>query len=132
MSFYLPFLSIYRHSSTILATGPKNSISRFSLEYLIIYQVVEKFPIFSGTRKFSKLFTKSNHRTSFSAKRLQSAPSHNISLRHILILSSNLCLYIKVISFLRGLRDLISNTLTLHSNPSILLDSIILIVFAEE
>ena len=59
------------------------------LEKLTGPQLVKKFPVFYGTRKFITSFTSSSHLSLFSAKLIQSMPPHPTSWRSILILSSH-------------------------------------------
>jgi hypothetical protein len=64
--------------------------SRVLLEKLTVTQLVKKFPAFYGTRRFITVFTTVCHWPPSRARWLQSTPSHPISLRSILILSSHL------------------------------------------
>jgi len=47
---------------------------------LIITQIVKKFPIVYGARRFITMFTKACHRSLSWATRIQSTPSHTTSL----------------------------------------------------
>jgi hypothetical protein len=60
------------------------------LEDPSIVQPLKKFPVFYGTRKFNTVFTRALHWSLFWAISIQSTPSHPISLRYTLILSSHL------------------------------------------
>jgi len=53
-------------------------------------RVLEKFPAFYGTRRFSTSFTSARHLSLSWATSIQSKPSHPTSWRSILILSSRL------------------------------------------
>jgi hypothetical protein len=55
-------------------------------------QLVKKFPAFYGTRRFITVFTTARHWSLPWARCTQSTPSHSVSLRSSLILSSHLCL----------------------------------------
>jgi hypothetical protein len=55
-----------------------------------VAQLVECFPIFYGTRRFTIMFTKSRHWSLSWARLIQSISLHPISLESILILSSHL------------------------------------------
>jgi len=65
--------------------------SRGLLGKLIFPQLVTKFPVFYGSRKFITLFTSARHCSLSWATCIQSTTSHPISLRSIII-SSHLCL----------------------------------------
>jgi hypothetical protein len=60
------------------------------LEKLPIVQPLKNFPAFYGTRKFITAFTRALHWSLSLARSIQSIPSHPISLRSILILSTHL------------------------------------------
>jgi hypothetical protein len=62
------------------------------LEKLIVTQLVKKFPTFYGTQRFITEFTRACHWSLSQVRWIQSTPSHPVSLRSILILSSHLCL----------------------------------------
>jgi len=64
--------------------------SRVLLEKLIIPQLVKKFPAFYVTRRFIILFPRAHHLSLFWVRCIHSTPSHPVSLRSILILSSHL------------------------------------------
>jgi len=71
----------------------KHWITKWStvlLEKLVVTHKVKKFPAFYGTRRFITVFTRSPHWSLFWAQSVQSTTSHSISLRFVLILSSNL------------------------------------------
>jgi hypothetical protein len=56
----------------------------------MVAQLVKKFPAFYGTRRFMTVFTRARHWSLSWVRWIQSTPSHLISLRLILILSSHL------------------------------------------
>jgi hypothetical protein len=60
------------------------------LEKLPIVQPLKNFPVFYGTRRFITVFTRSFHWSLSWSRWIQSIPSHPISLRSILILSTHL------------------------------------------
>jgi hypothetical protein len=60
------------------------------LEKLPIVQLLKNFPEFYGTRRFITVFTRALHWSLSWARWIQSIPSHHISLRFILILSTHL------------------------------------------
>jgi hypothetical protein len=62
------------------------------LEKLPIVQLLKNFTAFYGTRRFITVFTRAIHWSLSWASLIQSIPSHPISLRSILILSTHLCL----------------------------------------
>ena len=66
--------------------------SRVLLEKLTCLQLVKKFPVFYGTRRFITVFTSACHLSQSWASSIQSIPPQPTSLRSILILSSHLCL----------------------------------------
>jgi hypothetical protein len=59
------------------------------LEKPPIVQLLKNFPAFYGTRKFIMLLTRALHWSLSWARSIQSIPSHPISLRSILILSTH-------------------------------------------
>jgi len=61
------------------------------LEELLITHLV-KFPAFYGTHRLISMFTRACHLSLSWTKRIRSTPTHCISLRSVLILSSHLCL----------------------------------------
>jgi hypothetical protein len=77
---------------------------RVLLEKLIITQLVKQLPAFCGTRRFIIFFKRSRHWSLYSARCILSTPSHRISLRSILMLSSYLCLVFLLISSLQVFR----------------------------
>jgi len=60
------------------------------LEELTVTQPVMKFPAFYGIQKFITVFTTNRHWSVSWARCIQSTPTHCISLRPTLILSSHL------------------------------------------
>jgi hypothetical protein len=62
------------------------------LEKLPIVQPLKNFPTSYGNRRFITVFTRALHLSLSWARSIQSIPSHPISLRSILILSTHLCL----------------------------------------
>jgi hypothetical protein len=64
-------------------------------------QSVKKFPSFCATQRFITVFTKVSHQYLSWARPIQSTPSHRISLRSILILSSHQRVGFPIISSLQ-------------------------------
>jgi hypothetical protein len=62
------------------------------LEKPPVVQLLKNLPAFYGTRRFMTVFTTAFHWSLHWARSIQSIPSHPISLRCILITSTNLCL----------------------------------------
>jgi hypothetical protein len=60
---------------------------------------LKTFPTFYGTRRFITVFTRTRHCSLPSARWIQFTPPHFISLRYILILSSQLRLVLPSVSF---------------------------------
>jgi hypothetical protein len=60
------------------------------LEELSIVQPLKNLPAFYGTRSFNSVFTRALHWSLSLAISIQSTPSHHISLRFILMLSTHL------------------------------------------
>ena len=80
-----------RYLHTYLLTYSWN---RVLLERLTCSQVVKKFPAFYGTRRFITSFTSALHMFLSWPRSIQSIPPHPTSWRSILILSSNLSLFL--------------------------------------
>ena len=72
------------------------------LEKLTGSQLVKKFPALYGTQRFITAFTSARQLSLSSASSIQFIPSHLISWRSILILSSHLCLALPNGLFLSG------------------------------
>jgi hypothetical protein len=75
----------------------RKSIYRWML-YASRRQLVDKFPVFYGTRRFIAVFVKSHHCNLSN----QSTPSHTIHLRSILILSSYMARFQMISILLRS------------------------------
>jgi hypothetical protein len=105
--FSIMLVGLYSHSLTHSLT---HSLSWGLLENLPIVQLLKNFPAFCGTRRFITVFTRALHWSLSWARSIQSIPSHPISLRSILILSTHqactLNLLIWVLSFLHNLAAL--------------------------
>ena len=84
LTYLLTYLGIY------LLTYLLTPWSRVLLEKLTSSQLVKKFPALYGTRRFITAFTSARHLSLSWARSIQSVPSHPISWRSILILSSHL------------------------------------------
>ena len=84
--------------------------SRVLLENLPVSQLVKIFPTFYGTRKFIIAFTSARHLSLSWARSIQSMPTHPISWRPTLILSSHLRLGLPADPFPSGFP-----TKTLHT-----------------
>jgi hypothetical protein len=108
------------------------------LEKLPIVQPLRNFSAFYGTRRFIAVFTRALHWSLFWARSIQSIPSHPISLRYILILSTHLRLGLPSGLFLCGIpTNILYAFLLYHIRATfpahlILLDFIILIILGEE
>jgi hypothetical protein len=76
-------------------TNQLTSWSRILLEKLIVTQLVNKIPVFHGTRGFITVFTTARNWSLSGSKSIQSTPSHSISLKYPLILSSYLRLVLQ-------------------------------------
>ena len=77
-------------SGSIILTYLLTPWSRVFLEKLTGFQLVKKFPAFSGTRRFITAFTSAHHPSLSWGSLIQSMPPHPTSWRAILILSSHL------------------------------------------
>jgi len=73
--------------------------SKIFLEKLADFQLVKKFPVFYGTRRFITEFTSAGHLFLSSASSIQSIHPHTTSCRSILIVSSHLAWVSQVDSF---------------------------------
>jgi hypothetical protein len=67
-----------------------HSWSRTLLEKPPIVHLLKNFPAFYGTRSFITVFARALHRSLSRARWIQPVPSHPVSLRSILILSTHL------------------------------------------
>jgi hypothetical protein len=111
--------------------------SRILLEKLRVIELVKKYPAFYGNRRFITVFTTVRHWSTSWARCIQSAPSHLISLRYIVI-SSNLCLGLQPDLYPSGFPTKFcmhfSSQLWVFKCPThlILLDLITLITFGEQ
>jgi hypothetical protein len=87
-TFYTWF---YTRSIILLVTHSlTHSWSWALLEKLSIVQLLKNFPAFYGIRRFLTMLTGALHWSLSCARLIQSTPSHPISLRSILILSTHL------------------------------------------
>ena len=77
---------IYRNTVNYLLT-PR---SRGFLEKLTLFQLVEKFPAYYGTRRFITAYTRPRYLSLSWARSIESVPPHPSFWRFILILSSYL------------------------------------------
>jgi len=66
--------------------------SRVLLENITGFQLIKKFPVFYGTRRFITAITSACHLSLSCASLIQSTPPRHTSWRSILILSSHLCM----------------------------------------
>ena len=133
--------SAFVHSiyiKNLLITYLLTPCSRVLLEKITDFQLVKKFPVFYGTRKFITAFTSDRHLSLLWASSIQSTPQYHTSWRSILILSSNLCLGLTSGLFPSGFptKTLYTPLLspiqaTCPAHP-IFLDFIILTVWGEE
>jgi hypothetical protein len=73
-----------------LSLTPTHSWSWALLEKPPIVQPLKNFPAFYGTRRFITMFTRALHWSLSWARSIQFIPSHSVSLRSILILSTHL------------------------------------------
>ena len=83
------FILLYHSRLFNLRTNLLTPWSRVLLEKLTGSQLVKKFPIFYGTRRFITALTSIRHLSLFGARSIQSMPPHHNSWRSILILSSH-------------------------------------------
>jgi hypothetical protein len=108
------------------------------LENLTIVQPLKNFPAFYATQRFITAFTRALHWSLFWARWIQSIPSHPISLRSILMLSTHLRLRLPSGRFPYGYPTNIlyafafSPIRATFSARLKLLDLIILIILGEE
>jgi len=111
--------------------------SRVLLEKLIVTKLVKKIPTFYGSKRFIIMFTRAYHWLLSLARCIKSTRLHAISLRSILILSSQLCLCLPGGLFTSGILTnildafLVSPTCGICPTPLILPDFIILIILGE-
>jgi hypothetical protein len=78
---------------------PTHSWSWALLEKPPVVQLLENFPTFYGTKRFITVLIRVLYWSLTWARSNQSIPSHPISLRSILILSTQLCLGLHSVSF---------------------------------
>ena len=78
------------HDITYLLTYLLTPWSRILLEKLTGFQLVKKFSVFYGTRRFITAFTSVQHLSLSWANSIQSMPPHATAWRSFLILSSHL------------------------------------------
>jgi hypothetical protein len=103
---YTPYETEAFTSTLTLILAP---CSRALLEKLIGTQVGKKFPAFYGTRMLITAFTSARHLSLSCARSIQSMPSHLVSWRSTLRLSSHLRLGLPSGLFLSGFP---------HQNPT--------------
>jgi hypothetical protein len=80
------------------------------IEAELIDQLVKKIPGVKRTRRFITVLTRARHLILFWASLIQSTPSHRISLRAILILSSHLRVWLPDVLFPSGFPNTIFYT----------------------
>jgi hypothetical protein len=102
----------YLHTNLLTLLTP---CSRVHLEKLTSFQPVKKFLAFYGTQRFITAFTSARHLSPSWASSIQSIPSHPISWRPFLILSSHLCLGLPISLFHSGFPT--KSCIGLSSNP---------------
>jgi hypothetical protein len=124
--YWLQFISLTHSWSWALLEKPP------------IVQPLKNFPAFYGTRRFITAFTRALHWSLFWAKSIQSPPSHSISVRSILILSTYLRLGLPSGLFPSGfptniLYTFLFSSIRVTCNAHLILpDLIILIILGEE
>jgi hypothetical protein len=93
------FFCLQKQSDMISELMPRSSTL---LEKSPVAQLLKNFPTFYGTRKFITVFTRTFHWSLFWARWIQFIPTHLISSRFVLLLSSHLlvCLSFLVVYFL--------------------------------
>ena len=90
LTYLPPYLITNLLTYNLLPTYSLIPWTRVILEKLTGFQLVKKFPLFYGTRKFITALTSSRHMSLSWASSIQSIPPHTTSWRSILILSSHL------------------------------------------
>jgi hypothetical protein len=94
LNFVFPMASQKRGEIIKNASCPLYSLtlswSWALLEKLPIVQLLKNFPAFYGTRRLITVFTRALHWSLSWARSIQSIPSHSVSLRSILTLSTDL------------------------------------------
>jgi hypothetical protein len=140
----MPVVFIYRNNISNMHVALKSTSISLThswswdlLEQLPIVQPLKNFPGFYGTRSFITVLTRAIHWSLSWARSIQSLPSHPISLRSILILSTYLRLGLPSGLFPSGFP---TNVLYAFFSPIrvtcpvhlILIDLIILIILEEE
>jgi hypothetical protein len=85
--FIVPCAKNFYSTLTYLFTSLRTSVL---LEELPIVKILKNFPAFYGTWRFVAVFTRALHYSLSLARSIQSVPSHHISLRPTLILSTHL------------------------------------------
>jgi hypothetical protein len=97
------------------------------------YAATQNFPAFYGTGKFITVFTRALHQSLSWARSIQPIPSHPISLKYILILSTHLRLDLPLGFHTNILYAVFFSSLhATYPRHLILLDLITLAIFGEE